>query len=67
MVEGTAYVQAVRKIFSFLSEEFGITETNEKIRGNAFYDVQYQTPSKVISISYENIEDYLQVIIFKEW
>ncbi|RYF84807.1 MAG: hypothetical protein EON98_08225 [Chitinophagaceae bacterium] len=65
MVEGPEYIQAVRKMFSFLSEEFGITDTNEKIRGNAFYDVQYQAPSKVISISYENIEDYLQVIVFK--
>jgi hypothetical protein len=65
MVEGTEYVQAVRIIFSFLSEEYGITDTSEKIRGNVFYDVQYRTPLKVISISYENIEDYLQVIVFK--
>ena len=65
MVEGPEYVQAVRTMFSFLSEEYGLTDTSEKIRGNVFYDVQYQTPSKVISISYENIEDYLQVIVFK--
>ncbi|RYE51583.1 MAG: hypothetical protein EOP48_18005 [Sphingobacteriales bacterium] len=65
MVEGTEYVQTVRTIFSFLSKEYGFTDTNEKIRANVFYDVQYQTPSKVISISYENIEDYLQVIVFK--
>jgi hypothetical protein len=65
MIEGNKYVQTVRTIFSFLSEEYGITDTNENIRGNVFYDVQYQTPSKVISISYENIEDYLIVIVFK--
>lgn len=65
MVEGTEYVQSVRNVFSFLSEEYGITDTSEEIGGNVFYDVQYKTPSKVISISYENIEDYLQVIVFK--
>lgn len=65
MIDGQEYVQAVRKIFSFLSEEYGITDISEKIRGNVFYDVQYQSPARVISISYENLEDYLQVIVFK--
>ena len=65
MVEGSEYVQVVKRLFSFLSEEYGIADISQKINGNAFYDVQYHSPSKVISISYENIEDYLQVIVFK--
>lgn len=65
MFEGNEYVQAVRKMFYFLSEEYGMTETKEEIRGNVYYDVEYHSASKVISISYENIEDYFQVIVFK--
>ena len=38
--------------------------TEEKERGNAFYDVQYRNKDKIVSVSYENIEDYLQVIVF---
>ena len=38
---------------------------NEKIRGNAFYDVQYGDKLNIVSINYENIEDYFQIIIFK--
>lgn len=36
----------------------------QEIRSSVFYDVQYKDKTRVISISYENIEDYLLVIIF---
>jgi len=47
-----------------LITEFRFKVSEEKIRGNAFYDVQYRDLKKVVSISYENIEDYLLVIVF---
>lgn len=64
MIEGEQYIIAVKKYYSFLIDEFNLPIITEKIHGNAFYQVEYGDEEKVISISYENIEDYLQVIIF---
>ncbi len=64
MIEGKQYIEIVKKFFLFLISEFQFEIINEKIRGNAFYDVQYATPSKIVSVNYENIENYFQVIIF---
>lgn len=64
MIEGNQYIETVKLYFGFLTTEFGFKVTEEKIRGNAFYDVQYKDETRIVSISYENIEDYLLVIIF---
>src|ERR1700749_3452887 len=64
MIEGAQYLVTVELYFSFLITEFGFKVYDEKIRGNAFYDVQYKDETRIASISYENIEDYLLVIIF---
>jgi hypothetical protein len=64
LIDSIPYVETVKKYFSFLETEFHIAEIGETINGNAFYDVQYKGKTKIISISYENIEDYLQVIVF---
>ncbi|MEZ4921393.1 MAG: hypothetical protein R2792_20025 [Saprospiraceae bacterium] len=37
---------------------------NQTINGNAFYDVEFRDKERIISISYENIEDQLEVIVF---
>lgn len=37
----------------------------ETENGNVFYEVEYSDSERAVSISYENIEDYLQVIVFK--
>lgn len=60
MIEEDVYIETVKDYFSFLPLEFGMTHITEKIRGNVFYDVQFHDPSKAISISYENVEDYLK-------
>ena len=65
MIDSTQYFATVKKLFSFLQEEFNMSEIKEKQNGNAFYDVRYSDRTKVISISYENIGDYLQIIVFK--
>ena len=65
MIEGKKYIDTVKKYYSFLITEFKMEIVDEKIRGNAFYDVQYGDNTKVVSINYENIEDYFQVTIFK--
>ncbi|RZJ98804.1 MAG: hypothetical protein EOO46_24070 [Flavobacterium sp.] len=64
MIEGDDYIKIVKEYFSFLPLERNMTDIIDKVRGNVFYDVQFHYQSKVISISYENIEDYLQVIVF---
>lgn len=64
MIEENQYIETVEAYFSFLIAEFGFKVSEEKIRGNAFYDVRYKDETRIVSISYENIEDYLLVIIF---
>jgi len=63
MIGGTKYIDSVKEYFNFLITQFSFEILEEKIRGNAFYDMQYTDTTKVISISYENIEDYLLVIV----
>ncbi|MBY0481793.1 MAG: hypothetical protein K2Q21_10580 [Chitinophagaceae bacterium] len=64
MIEGKKYIEVVKLFYSFLETDFGFSKVNETINGNAFYDVEFKNIEKVVSISYENIEDYLQVIVF---
>jgi hypothetical protein len=64
VIEGEKYIEDVKTYFNYLITEFGFRISNEKIRGNAFYDLQYSDGNCIVSVSYENIEDYLQVIIF---
>lgn len=64
MVEGEKYIKNVKAYFNYLVTEFGFKISSEKIRSNVFYELQYADGSRIISISYENIENYLQVIIF---
>lgn len=64
MIEGKLYIETVKTYFDFLVTDFGFKVTEENIRSNAFYDIRYKNNVSIISISYENIEDYLQVIIF---
>ncbi len=65
MVEETEYLKSVKFFYSFLKSEFGFSKVNDTVNGNAFYEVEYRDEEKAISISYENIEDYLEVIVFK--
>lgn len=64
MVEDLEYIETVKLYYSFLETEFGFSKTNETINGNAFYDVEFRDKERIISISYENIEDHLEVIVF---
>lgn len=64
MIKGEEYIEIVKKIYSFLETDFGFSIINETINGNAFYDVDYMDKNRIISISYENIEDHLEVIVF---
>ena len=65
MIDGKKYIEIVKLFFSFLITEFGFNQTKETENGNAFYDVEYRDVKRTISISYENMENYLQVIVFK--
>ncbi len=65
MITGEDYIEKVKTYFNYLVTEFGFSLIEEKVLGNAFYDVRYKGNGKVISISYENIADYFQVVIFR--
>ncbi|OCB71796.1 hypothetical protein [Flavobacterium crassostreae] len=64
MIDSIEYIKNVNDYFRFLITEFDFKLLEEKVRGNAFYDIQYKDNSRIISISYENIEDYLLVTVF---
>ena len=64
MIDSNQYIKTIKDYFDFLITEFDYKLSDAKIRGNAFYDMQYRDKARVVSISYENIEDYLLVIIF---
>lgn len=64
MIEDKEYIKLVKLFYSFLESEFDYTISDETIKGNAFYDIEYRSSDKVISISYENIEDNLEIIVF---
>lgn len=64
MMEGNQFIETVKDYFAFLESEFNFGVSEEKILGNAFYDVQYRDKTRVVSVSYENIEDYLLVTVF---
>ncbi len=65
MVKGLEYIKVVNLFYSFLESEFSFKKMNDVVNGNAFYDVRYKSSERVISISYENIEDWLEVIVFQ--
>ena len=64
MIDGKAYTKLVKEYYSFLITDFNLDIIDEKIRGNAFYDVQYGDKSIVVSINYENIEGDFQVVVY---
>ncbi|MCO4292017.1 hypothetical protein NF867_03965 [Solitalea sp. MAHUQ-68] len=64
MIDSDKFQNFVKRTFSFLVTEYGMTLDKEKINGNAFYDIQFRDKDKVISVSLENIENYFQVILF---
>jgi hypothetical protein len=64
MIEGEEYIKAVKQFFSFLETDFGFSKENETINGNIFYDVEFKDKKRIVSISYENIEDHLEVVVF---
>jgi sensor histidine kinase YesM len=64
MMESSEYIKNVNGYFGFLITELNFKLLEQKIRGNAFYDIRYKDNSRVISISYENIKDYLLVTVF---
>jgi len=64
MIEGKKFIEIVKQYYSFLETEFNFKKVNEIINGNAFYDVEFKDKEKVVSISYENIENHLEIIIF---
>ena len=64
MIVAEKYLEVVKTYFNYLFIEFNFKLSHEKIKGNTFYDIQYSNGKLTISISYENIQDFLQIVIF---
>ena len=65
MIAAHAYLEAAKAYFHFLIPEFGFSLSMETARSVVFYDLEYRSPTQAISISYENLEDYFQVIVYQ--
>jgi hypothetical protein len=65
MISTSSYLEAVKEYFAFLVAEFAFILSEEMTRGAVFYDVQYRSAAQVVSISYENMEDCLLVIVYQ--
>jgi len=65
MIRGIKFIELVKKYYRFLVDEMKYIELDVTNREGLFYDVEYGKNDIIISISYENREDYLQVILFK--
>lgn len=61
MIDGGLYLSLVESFFMFLESEYEMIICERMIRSNVFYVIRYCDSVKEVSISYENIEDYLQV------
>jgi len=46
MNDAKKYIETVKEYYSFLITECDLSIINEKIRGNAFYDIQYGDKTK---------------------
>ncbi len=64
MIEGQEFTELVQRYFFFLRADFGFEAPGEDVRGSVFYEVTYKHAVRNVSISYENIEDYLLVIVY---
>ncbi len=64
MITELEYFKFVNRYYSFLENEFGFIVKRKTANGNAFYDIEYENGEKIISISYENFAEYLEVIVF---
>ncbi len=65
MIEKVKYISAVKEYYSFLQSEFSLKVSKEYNAGNAFYNIEFKGKRLKISISYENIEDYFLITIYK--
>ncbi|MDR1976852.1 MAG: hypothetical protein LBQ18_07655 [Campylobacteraceae bacterium] len=63
MIDGDKYIETTSAYFDFLIKEFGFKIFAKTINGNFFYSVQYKNETQLISISYENLEDFLSIAI----
>jgi len=65
MISGAEFIKTAKFLFSFLENELGFVFSSEKNNENLYYELRYSHPKYVVSIAYENIEDYFQIVIFR--
>ena len=64
IMTGKHFVGLVSQFFHFLVEELDFICFSETVREGLYYEVQYKNRDRIVSVSYENVEDYLQTIVF---
>lgn len=64
MISSQLFILKVAEYFDFLVTEFDFELVQGKVVENIFYEQRFSDGRKVVSISYENIEDYLQIIVY---
>lgn len=66
MLTGNEFINVAKHSFSFLKSEFGMETEKIIIRSNVFYAIRYSNSFILISISYENIDDYFNIQLIKK-
>ncbi len=66
MISGNSFVNSTKMFFSFLENEFGMKINEIIVNGNFFYAIRYSNDFFLVSISYENIENYFNVQLIRK-
>lgn len=65
MISQNDFEHDIKKYFNFLESEFKYIFVGTVANGNVYFDCEFQKNNKTVSISYEVIEDYLQIFIIE--
>lgn len=65
MIQGLEFVNLIKTFFDFLIVEFNFEFESEKLVGSFYYELRFKKSDIIISVSYENVEDVYNVIIYK--
>jgi hypothetical protein len=64
VINNNEYISIIEKQFLFLVKELNYKVVHKKRNVSFLYDVNYQKGNSMISVSFDNRENYLQVILF---
>lgn len=65
MSKGDFFIQKVKALFSFLVDDNDFKVLNDVLTPNIFYKVSYSDSKIVVSISYEDFTENLNILIYQ--